>query len=84
MNTPLDCQSLVEVVTDYLEDALPMADRRVVDEHLAECEDCLHHVDQMLRTIEMTARLADAGEVVPSAALDALLATFQSTTQQNE
>lgn len=84
MNTPLDCQRLVEVVTDYLEDALPVADRRIVDEHLAECEDCLHHVDQMLRTIEMTARLADEGEVVPSFALDALLAAFRSSTQQTD
>ena len=80
----MTCIELVELVTDYLEDAMPMEDRRIVDEHLAECEDCVRHVDQMLRTIEITAQLADEGDVAPPVAIEDLLAAFRSSAQQND
>jgi predicted anti-sigma-YlaC factor YlaD len=57
----VDCQELVELVTDYLEDALPEVRRREVEEHLQECVDCLRYLGQ----IQMTSRLL--GEVLGSA-----------------
>ena len=49
----MDCQELVELVTDYLEGALPAARADDVETHLRECVDCLRYLGQ----IQLTARL---------------------------
>jgi anti-sigma factor RsiW len=54
----LACQEVVELVTDYLEDALPAADRRRLDAHLADCPHCTEYLAQMRETIRLTGRLA--------------------------
>ena len=40
----LACQELVELVTDYLEDALPPEERARFDAHLAECPGCSNYL----------------------------------------
>jgi anti-sigma factor RsiW len=55
----LSCQELVELVTDYLEGALPEDERRRFDEHIDGCEGCRRYVEQMRAT------LAAAGELSP-------------------
>jgi anti-sigma factor RsiW len=47
----LPCSLLVELVTDYLEDALEAAERRRLEAHLAECDDCALYVEQLRATI---------------------------------
>jgi predicted anti-sigma-YlaC factor YlaD len=60
----MDCQELVELVTEYLEGALPEARRKEVDEHLRECVDCLRYLGQIQLTTRLLARLgADDGGV---------------------
>ena len=49
----MDCQELVELVTDYLEGALAEARALEVERHLQECVDCLRYLGQ----IQLTARL---------------------------
>jgi anti-sigma factor RsiW len=57
----LTCKEVVELVTDYLGNALPDAERARFEEHLAGCEPCTHYLQQMRTTIELTGRLdADA------------------------
>jgi anti-sigma factor RsiW len=47
----LNCDELVELVTDYLDGALDEeTDRRVAD-HLAGCDGCTTYVDQIRQTI---------------------------------
>jgi anti-sigma factor RsiW len=41
------CQELVEVVTEYLEGALPADDRRRFEAHLQDCPFCTEYVEQM-------------------------------------
>jgi anti-sigma factor RsiW len=53
----LTCAELVELVTDYLEDALPAEERERFEEHLTICEGCVNYVDQMRMTIALTGRL---------------------------
>lgn len=43
----LDCDQVVELVTDYLEGALEPAVRLAFEEHLADCDDCVVYVDQI-------------------------------------
>jgi anti-sigma factor RsiW len=54
----LVCQQVVELVTDYLEGALPAADRRRFEVHLAGCPNCTEYLAQMRETIRLAGRLA--------------------------
>lgn len=51
------CQELVELVTDYLEDALPPDERTRFESHLYECGNCQQYLEQMRRTVELTGTL---------------------------
>ena len=51
MSDDLPCRELVELVTDYLEDALAPQRRRALEEHLRECDGCAIYVDQIRATI---------------------------------
>jgi anti-sigma factor RsiW len=60
----LSCRELVELVTDYLEGALPPRERRRFERHLEECEWCGNYVDQIRTTIRLAARTqADPSEL---------------------
>ena len=55
------CQELVEVITAYLEDALPAPDRAAFEAHLDECGKCVEYVEQFRAVIAATGRIeADA------------------------
>ena len=70
------CQELVELVTHYLEDRLPAADRARFEAHIAECEYCATYLEQMRQTIRTLGRIPE--ESLSSAARDGLLAAFRS------
>lgn len=72
---PLTCPELVELVTDYLEGALSRRDRRRFESHLATCEGCQIHLDQIRATRGIAGRLAE--EDVAPEALEELLTAFQ-------
>jgi len=57
--TVLTCKEIVELVTDYLDGALPRERRRAFDEHLAACDGCTQYVEQMRETIRLTGRLSE-------------------------
>lgn len=72
----LSCQELVELVTDYLEGALPAEEHERIDRHLEICQGCRTYVEQMRQTIELTGRLTVA-DVSPEAEL-VLLEAFRA------
>ncbi|MGH7623218.1 MAG: anti-sigma factor family protein [Gemmatimonadaceae bacterium] len=71
----MTCKELVELVTDYLEGALPPAARTRFDEHLAACPFCTTYLAQMRGTVNALGSLPEAS--IPPAALDALLGHFK-------
>jgi anti-sigma factor RsiW len=71
----MSCRELVELVTAYLEHALPLEDRMRFDAHLSECDGCSTYLDQMRTTIALTGTLRV--EDVSPAAEQALLQTFR-------
>ena len=73
--TDLSCRDMVELVTDYLEDALPAADRARFETHLAGCEGCRHHLEQMRTTIRLAGTLDEAA--LPAGQLDELIRAFR-------
>jgi anti-sigma factor RsiW len=75
---PLSCQELVELVTDYLEGALPARDRRRFDEHIAGCPHCTAYLEQMQITIRTVGRLRE--DAIDPQMRDELLAAFRDWT----
>lgn len=73
--TALRCQELVELVTDYLEDALPAPERARFDAHIAGCDACTAYLEQMRTTIVLTGRLRV--EELPPDSVEALLEAFR-------
>jgi len=71
----LSCQELVELVTDYLEGALPDELRARFDEHVAHCSGCRTYLEQMRLTISTTGRLTP--ESLSPEAESALLDAFR-------
>ncbi len=72
----LACNELVELVTDYLEGALPPPDRSRFELHLSECEACGHYLDQMEITIRTLGHLSE--ETIEPQARDELLSVFRN------
>jgi anti-sigma factor RsiW len=55
----LSCKELVELVTSYLEDRLPPAERTRFEMHLSYCAPCRVYLDQMRQTIQAAERLSE-------------------------
>jgi anti-sigma factor RsiW len=72
----LNCNELVELVTDYLDGVMPSGDRERFEAHLEICNGCTTYLDQIRTTVAITGRLTE--ESLDPAARDALLAAFRS------
>ena len=68
----------MELVTEYLDDALAPAERAAFERHIASCEDCGVYLDQMRTTIAALGDLPP--ERLPRSAREGLLATFRYWT----
>jgi anti-sigma factor RsiW len=71
----MDCNELVELVTDYLEGKLPPADVERFAAHLQECEACAMYIEQIRQSVAVVGMLSE--ETLPQGAADALLAEFR-------
>ena len=71
----LSCQELVELVTDYLEGAMPDELRLRFETHIAKCGGCSAYVEEMRQTIRITGSLT-VDAVTPEAER-ALLEAFR-------
>ncbi len=72
---PLTCKEFVELVTDYIEGALPADETRRFEEHLALCPGCDTYLGQMRQTISLLGTLPE--EAIPAAAQEELLDAFR-------
>jgi anti-sigma factor RsiW len=71
----LSCRELVELVTDYLEGALPPRDHARFETHIAGCVNCAAYLRQMRETLDLLGTLpADA---LSSEAEEELRAAFR-------
>lgn len=75
----LVCVEFVEIVTIYLEGALPVRDRERFEHHFDACPHCARYLAQLRETISVTGRLTvdDLDALQPAARSD-LLAAFGS------
>jgi anti-sigma factor RsiW len=70
----MTCQELVELVTSYLEGALPEPEQRAFEEHVALCAGCERYVDQLRRTIVLLGAVPD--DALSEPALQQLVDAF--------
>jgi len=75
IKTELTCRELVELVTDYLEDRLPLPERTRFELHVCTCTGCRIYLAQMRAVVRASGRLAE--EDLPPAAREDLLVAFR-------
>jgi anti-sigma factor RsiW len=75
----LTCREVIDLLTDYVEDALPAEERRRVEAHLATCDGCTAYLEQVRETIRLTGMLTE--EQVPDEDKHRLLAAFRDWTR---
>lgn len=76
----MTCAELVELVTDYIEDAMPAYERTRFDAHVAGCAGCTNYLSEMRTTIRLTGSLTEPA--VSEGAVEALMDTFRGLRQQ--
>jgi anti-sigma factor RsiW len=74
--TELSCQEIVELVTDYIEDAMPAGERRRFEHHLSYCPGCVTYVEQIRATIRATGAIPRK-ETLSPALREGLIAQFR-------
>ena len=84
MTTPasaleLSCREFVELVSDYVERRLPLAERTRFEMHLCYCAPCRVYLEQIRATIATAGRLTE--DDLPAGSRDALLAAFRDWKQ---
>jgi predicted metal-binding protein len=55
----MSCRELVQLVTDYLENALSIEDRTRLEHHLVFCTWCVDYLQQMRDVLKVTGRLSE-------------------------
>ena len=71
----ITCKEVVELVTHYLETALPVDETALFEQHLNFCEGCVWYVDQIRTTVAAAGNLRE--EDVPPETREALLTAFR-------
>jgi anti-sigma factor RsiW len=74
------CQELVEMVTDYLDGALPEADVARLERHLEGCDGCTAYLEQIRVTIAVLGHLPP--ESLTPEATEKLMAAFAAWRQE--
>jgi anti-sigma factor RsiW len=77
VNTEFSCQEMIEVVTNYLDDALPPDEQQRFERHLSYCAGCNTYVSQIRETIRQTG-LVPREESLPSALREEIVAQFRN------
>ncbi len=72
----LTCKQLTELVTEYLERRMSLADRMRFQLHIGMCRHCRAYLRQMRQTIRTLGKLPE--ESVPPEVIDDLLSRFRS------
>jgi anti-sigma factor RsiW len=74
--TELTCREIVELVTDYVENTMPLDERRRFEHHLSYCPGCVTYVEQIRETIRATGEIPRE-ETLSPALREGLLAQFR-------
>jgi hypothetical protein len=71
----ISCQEVVELVSDYLEEALTADEAALFEQHLNFCEGCVWYVDQLRTTVETLGQIRE--EDLPEQTRERLMTAFR-------
>lgn len=77
----LRCAEVIDLVTEYLDDALDQRDLRLFERHLAICEGCAVYVDQIRMTITLSGTTRHRNVQVMPNNFDELVAALRAGAQ---
>jgi hypothetical protein len=69
------CRELLELISGYLDDALPANVHGAIEDHLSRCDGCTMVLEEFRTTIEMTGMLTE--EQLTDAQRETLLTAFR-------
>jgi anti-sigma factor RsiW len=72
----LSCKELVELVTEYLENSLPLGEKAQFEAHLAVCPGCRTYLEQLRQTVRAVGHLTE--DSLDPTTRDKLLALFRN------
>jgi hypothetical protein len=75
----ITCQEVVELVTDYLERALPADETSLFERRIDFCDGCIMYVEQMRTTVATVGRVTE--EDMPPETRERLLTAFREWTR---
>jgi anti-sigma factor RsiW len=76
----VSCQEVVELVSEYLEGALPADEAALFEQHLNFCEGCVWYVDQLRATVETLGGIRE--EDLPAPTRERLMTAFRDWKRQ--
>jgi Putative zinc-finger len=76
----ISCQEVVELVSDYLEQALTADEAALFEQHVNFCEGCVWYVDQLRATVETLGRIRE--EDLPEPTRERLMTAFRDWRRQ--
>ena len=71
----MNCRQVVELMTDYLEDALSEIDRRRFEAHLTDCDGCTEYLEELRTMMRLAGTIAD--QPIPAALESELVKAFR-------
>jgi len=71
------CVEVVELLTDYLEGALPPEQAKLLDEHLALCDGCATVLEQWRTVIRLAGRVPPGDDALDPRVRAAILDAFR-------
>jgi anti-sigma factor RsiW len=71
----ITCREVVELVTDYLDRALPADEASLFEQHISFCDGCIWYVEQMRATVATVGQIRE--EDIPPETKDRLMAAFR-------
>lgn len=77
MTDEFSCQEMTEVVTDYLDEALPSDDQQRFERHLTYCAGCRTYTEQIRETIKQTGMIPRE-DSIPAELREEIIAQFRN------
>jgi len=82
MTHEISCKELVDLVADYMDEAISDDARAKFEQHLSECGYCSAYVQQMHLTVKLTSKLTEPEANQP--APDELMNIFRKWKQEQK
>jgi anti-sigma factor RsiW len=79
----MSCRELTELITEYLDGALPFGRKLQFQLHLGLCRHCRTYLRQLRKTVSVLGHVPDVEQSLPAPVRDELLQRFRTWKRPN-